>query len=449
MRLNTLALCLVAAAAAHTTLAAQPEGTPAPATISLTMEPTLLSSEALRKTGMMYIPGSVKLDKAKPEWIKTEPKYQGTPQYAVLNIGNGPTTRFAIAFDEPEGGTPRIYPDLNGNGDLTDDKGGEWAKVSKNDSGATNVEGTYVFQATWKGADGKTTTGPYGLNFYRSLERPTMGLYRSSARVGKGVVMGKEHEFKLIENDHDGLYNKLFDPAAPRETTGPKTKPVWLSIDGQQAVDIRVTFGFAGVNWVATATPDGSSLTLTPTFKTITIPLPTEAPKMLSSGPLPEFTAPFYGAGEFDSQAYKGKVLVIDMWATWCGPCMKGLPHLNSVAAAAKGQNVEFVAFNVYDDKAAYEKFAASKADWALKFARDPAGRESEASIAKRLFKVTAIPATYVIDQEGKIAAVISGFDEKSTELEDALVKLGIKLPDHKPAPKQGPKSIPATRMGG
>jgi thiol-disulfide isomerase/thioredoxin len=261
--------------------------------------------------------------------------------------------------------------------------------------------------------------------------------------------MGKEHTFRLIENDNDGLYNKLFDPAAPRETTGPKTKPVWLSIDNTARVDTRVTFGFEGVNWVAACAPDGSSITLTPTFKTITIPLPTESPKMLSTGPVPEFTAPFFGNGDFSPQAYKGKVLVIDMWATWCGPCMKGLPHLNEVAAAAKGQNVEFVAFNVYDDKPAYEKFAASKADWALKFARDPAGHESDASIAKRLFSVSAIPATYVIDQEGKIAAAISGFDEKSTQLEDALTKLGIKLPEHKGETKPERKSVPASRMGG
>ena len=57
----------------------------------------------------------------------------------------------------------------------------------------------------------------------------------------------------------------------------------------------------------------------------------------------------------------------------------------------------------------------------------DPAGRAPE-NVAKKLYNVSGIPTTYVIDREGKIAASILGYNPESTQLEDALRKLGIRV---------------------
>ena len=63
---------------------------------------------------------------------------------------------------------------------------------------------------------------------------------------------------------------------------------------------------------------------------------------------------------------------------------------------------------------------------YTFKFAFDSAGKDSSNSIASKLFGVKGIPATFVIDKEGRIAANIVGFKEGDTRIEEALKKLGV-----------------------
>jgi thiol-disulfide isomerase/thioredoxin len=133
----------------------------------------------------------------------------------------------------------------------------------------------------------------------------------------------------------------------------------------------------------------------------------------------------------FRLESFEGQsIVVLDLWATWCGPCVAGLPHLSKLAEKVTDQGVTVIALNSYDDEAAYRRFVSSKRAElpGIRFARDPAGRERDATIAKRLFRVTAIPATYVIDKNGTIVAAISGYREGDRSLATALEKLGVKV---------------------
>ena len=162
------------------------------------------------------------------------------------------------------------------------------------------------------------------------------------------------------------------------------------------------------------------------------------APQRPAGGPAPDFEAIAWkpGSTAIDQSAtfhladFKGKkIVVLDMWATWCGPCMKGIPHMSEIAEKTKDQDVVVIALNTFDDESAYVKFASGKGkDYKFMFARDPAGRDSAHAIARTLYGVTGIPATYIIDKEGKITEVISGYSEGSTKVEDALKTLGVKF---------------------
>lgn len=427
---------------------------------TLTLAPRALDMAGSREQGMMYMPSSAPLSAERPAIVKKEPTYRAKPRYATITLGSGETSTYAIAFDEPADAPAKIYLDLNANGDLTDDGDGAWPTVSTPEEGKSpQYSGTWVFDVSWASAEGATTRGQYGLNFYRSTDRDSINYYRASMREGKIVLDGKEYSVRLIENDNDGRFNKLYDPSSPLSPEN-LPKPVWLTIGGDR-YDIRGTFGFNDFNYIAKVSDDGTQLSLEPTMRQIRLPQPTQRPTALAAGvEAPDFEAHWWSpdSSEGKPQTFKlsdfrgKKVVVIDMWATWCGPCIAGLPHLSSVAEAVKGQDVEIIALNVFDDLAAYERFGAQKsANFAFRLARDPAGRERDASIAARLYRVSGIPQSYVIDKSGKIVEAVSGYQQGDRRIEQALVNLGIKIDGLKPQeakPAAAPvKMIPATGM--
>jgi Peroxiredoxin len=152
-------------------------------------------------------------------------------------------------------------------------------------------------------------------------------------------------------------------------------------------------------------------------------------PKMLAVGtPAPDFTVFASDGRKVKLSDYKGKVVVLDFWATWCGPCQKSMPHLEKVYQQVKGQGVEVLAVCVWDEKDAYDRWRTGGPGKAYTFPTlfDPAGRGDD-NFAKALYKVEGIPTQYVIDRDGKIAGGTIGFNENDAFLEKTLAKLGIR----------------------
>jgi thiol-disulfide isomerase/thioredoxin len=411
------------------------------ASTTLTMDVRKFDFEGTKTANRMYMPESAKLSPTKPEGITKEPHYNGTPLYATVTIGNGTPNQFTIVSDEAEGHEPKLYLDLNGDGDLTNDGTGDWQTKSEGkDGGLPSYQGTWTFAPAWANTDGTNTVGQYALNFYWQPGRGQLNYYNASARVGKIKLGDKDYDVTLIENDANGLYNKLYDHTKPIVIGDRPTKPVWLLLDGDQ-YDIRGTFPFGGMNYLATVTDDGSKLTLTPTMKVVLPPRPAaEKTTMIDAGvEAPDFEALSWAPGQtqldtsnrFKLSDFRGKkIVVIDMWATWCGPCMKSIPHLSKIAEEVAGQDVEVIALNTSDDQVPFEKFATGKGkEYKFMLARDPAGRDENGNtIAHKLYGVTGIPATFIIDKSGKIAGTVSGYIEGDTKLEQTLKGLGVKI---------------------
>ncbi len=120
----------------------------------------------------------------------------------------------------------------------------------------------------------------------------------------------------------------------------------------------------------------------------------------------PMFELESLDGGTVSLAALKGKkVIVLDFWATWCGPCIQGLPTMVEVTNAFKDKGVVFYAVNLQEDNDKVNKFLDGK-DYTLNVLMDREGKVAQE------FGVGGIPHSVVIGLDGKIADLHIGFSE-------------------------------------
>lgn len=99
---------------------------------------------------------------------------------------------------------------------------------------------------------------------------------------------------------------------------------------------------------------------------------------------------------------YRGKVLYIDTWATWCGPCKREIPSLKTLEEAYHGKNVQFISVSTDKDVAAWKTFIARESMTGLQLHQS---QEMEKTMSY-LYAVNSIPRFVLIDEDGKIVSV-------------------------------------------
>lgn len=111
----------------------------------------------------------------------------------------------------------------------------------------------------------------------------------------------------------------------------------------------------------------------------------------------------------------KGKVVYLDFWASWCGPCRKSFPFMNSLQTKYRAQGFEVVAVNLDAKREDADKFLAELP------AEFTVGFDAKGETAKR-FDVKNMPSSYLIGRDGKVIAAHKGFkDEERQELESRI----------------------------
>jgi thiol-disulfide isomerase/thioredoxin len=118
--------------------------------------------------------------------------------------------------------------------------------------------------------------------------------------------------------------------------------------------------------------------------------------------------------------ALKGKVVVLEFWATWCGPCIAAIPHLNELADKFKDEPVQFIAVTDEDEKV-IGPFLKRKPIHAW------IGLDTDKSMFKA-YGIGGIPHTVLVDKKGKIAAITHPTYLTEAILKDALAGRKLNL---------------------
>ena len=123
------------------------------------------------------------------------------------------------------------------------------------------------------------------------------------------------------------------------------------------------------------------------------------------------------GKGE-TLRKYRGKVVYLDFWASWCGPCRTSLPLLNKLRAELKRKGFEVIAVNLDENLDDAKKFLKRfPVDYPVLL--DPKGR------LPKKYDLPGMPTSYLIDRKGRIQKIHVGF--KETDLRD-IRRQAIKL---------------------
>lgn len=118
---------------------------------------------------------------------------------------------------------------------------------------------------------------------------------------------------------------------------------------------------------------------------------------------------------------YKGKVILLNFWATWCPPCVKEMPSMQRLHDKFPEQDFEIVAISAGESHAAVESFMMSL-DTELTFPilLDEKGRTFKD------FGIRGLPMSFLFDREGKLIKTISGSREWDEEREVQLIENAI-----------------------
>jgi thiol-disulfide isomerase/thioredoxin len=417
-----------------------------PKSLSLTLDlaPNALDKAALQKNHFMSMPAMFALVAEKPAAIRKEPAYKGTPKYGAIQLGNGPRSVTYFAVDEPKGETGLLYVDLNQNGDLTDDGSGKWDSAKEID-GTLNYSSDITLHASWGSAIREDEGGSYSINLYKRHGDDRGGYVRTTARAGKLELDGKTYNFLLAENTNDAIFTV---PAKVERTRRPVHLMIDLNGDGlytgfqekvgdqtvvtRELITLGEPFSLGGQWWQALPSVSGGNLMLLPADAPATGSAGSEvasvrSPLLAVGSVAPDFTAQTPEGGPIKLSDFKGKVVILDFWATWCGPCKVSMPGLQKIYDEVRDQGVVVLSLNVFDAKDPFDNWIEINRGkvYNFTFAFDPAGRGKD-SIASAKFNVAGIPTMYIIGRDGKVAATLVGSGNEKNIVK-ALSDLGIK----------------------
>ena len=141
---------------------------------------------------------------------------------------------------------------------------------------------------------------------------------------------------------------------------------------------------------------------LTPLAATLLLALPASGAGP-ASGPAPQFTLDARGGSKISLTQYKGQVVMLNFWASWCGPCRQEMPLLENIYKKYNKMGFTLIGVNVEPDSKAAEGFLkATPVSFPVIYDKD--------STVSKAYDVSGMPSTVIIDRKGNIRVLHRGY---------------------------------------
>ena len=357
-----------------------------------------------------YMPQRLKLSASKPASVKKAPDDLASPLYGEIKFGPAESAAtHVLILDEPEGKPSRLFLDSNANGDLTDDAPTRWADKKMPGRGGSEVV-IHMGEATLKlaSADGprEAALGVYRFDKSDSARAPLMDsifYYRDYAFKGDITFAGKKHMALLSDDMASGDF---------RGRAGTGSSGVRLMVDvnadgkidpRRENFDVKKPFNIGGTTWELSGLTADGKFSIVKSSQTVEEVKP--APNLATGAKAIPFTAKLTdGKPVRFPEDYKGKVVMLDFWATWCGPCIKELPNMLSNYEKYHDKGFEILGISLDRENFA-EKLATFTKDKKMPWPQIYDGKSWQAAIAQ-MYAVEGIPFMLIVDGDtGEILA--------------------------------------------
>jgi thiol-disulfide isomerase/thioredoxin len=316
--------------------------------------------------------------------VKKAPEGLVAPKYGKLTLDD---QTWSYILDEPEDSPAKLFIDSNGDGDLTNDPAAQWEAKKAGEFTMHSGSGELDL------GDGKIGA----INLYRFDPKDP------SREVLKNTLLYYTDFGYEVTVDLDGKKFSSFLAGAPSDKTS-------LSIDRDNNGDIsprreRIVvgkpFNFTGTTYVLNLKENALSLDKASEELPVA-PLP---PNLAIGQKAIEFSMEDMAGNKVDfPKSFAGKLVMLDFWATWCGPCIGEIPNMKQAYADHHEKGFEILGIS-FDDKEMAEKIKEFTTEKEMPWAQIYEGKLWDTTLGE-MYDVSGIPFVLLIDGDtGEILA--------------------------------------------
>lgn len=310
--------------------------------------------------------------------IAKAPEGLSAPKYGRIEIDG---KSWAFILDEPKEDKATLYIDANNDGDLTNDPEVSWMP--------RKLGGFNTYNGTAKVELSKDQPGAIGLYRFDPKD-PSRAPLKNTLMFF--IDFGTQYQLVI-----DGKEFTTF-AAGPLSPSGSLPLPLDRNDDGKisrnyEMVKLGEPFNFTGNSYVLSAV-DGK-LTLSKSDKELPqLPLP---PDLRIGKPALEFTATLMDGKEVHfPKDYKGRLVMLDFWATWCGPCIREIPNMKKAYEENHENGFEILGIS-FDQENMEEKVKGFLEKNEMPWSQIYEGKYWETSLGK-MHDVSGIPFVLLVD---------------------------------------------------